>query len=239
MRAETELIQKIKELKGIEPKKEWVFLTKKEILGDEFSVPRIFRVFENILSYKYALSSLIVIFLAGGVFVSAQQALPGDLLYPIKKATEKARLVFAPEEQQPNIQLEYANERLESLVKAAKEKKVEKLAPLIEEYQANISEAAKSLGEVKKTEVKEIVEKTKQIEENKKKAESLGVVIEEPKELNDALAKLVETQIKDLEQNSLSPQQEKIFEEVRKDYKEGKYSQALEKILILSNPQEK
>ncbi len=239
MRAETELIQKIKELKGIEPKKEWVFLTKKEILGDEFSVPRIFRVFENILSYKYALSSLIVIFLAGGVFVSAQQALPGDLLYPIKKATEKARLVFAPEEQQPNIQLEYANERLESLVKAAKEKKVEKLAPLIEEYQANISEAAKSLGEVKKTEVKEIVEKTKQIEENKKKAESLGVVIEEPKELNDALAKLVETQIKDLEQNSLSPEQEKIFEEVRKDYKEGKYSQALEKILILSNPQEK
>ena len=239
MRAETELIQKIKELKGIETKKEWVFLTKKEILGDEFSVPRIFRVFENILSYKYALSSLIVIFLAGGVFVSAQQALPGDLLYPIKKATEKARLVFAPEEQQPNIQLEYANERLESLVKAAKEKKVEKLAPLIEEYQANISEAAKSLGEVKKTEVKKIVEKTKQIEENKKKAESLGVVIEEPKELNNALAKLVETQIKDLEQNSLSPEQEKIFEEVRKDYKEGKYSQALEKILILSNPQEK
>ena len=239
MRAETELIQKIKELKGIEPKKEWVFLTKKEILGDEFSVPRIFRVFENIFSYKYALSSLIVIFLAGGVFVSAQQALPGDLLYPVKKATEKARLVFASKEQQPNIQLEYANERLESLVKAAQEKKVEKLAPLIEEYQANISEAAKSLGEVKKTEVKEIVEKTKQIEENKKKAESLGVVIEEPKELNDALAKLVETQIKDLEQNSLSPEQEKIFEEVREEYKEGKYSQALEKILILSNPQEK
>ncbi|MCD6178114.1 hypothetical protein J7K03_02610 [bacterium] len=236
MRAETELIQKIKELKGIEPRKEWVFFTKREIFGEKWFVPR---VFESIFSYKYALSSLIAILLIGGIFVSAQHALPGDLLYPVKRAAQKARLVLAPEEQLPNIQLEYANEKLEDLVKVAKEKKVEKLAPLIEEYQANISEAAKTLKEIKQPDVKEIVEKTKKLEENKEKVKSLGVIIEEPKELDNALASLVKSQIQEIEKSSLSREQEKIFEQVKEDYKEGKYSQALEKILILSYPQEK
>lgn len=243
MRAETELIQKIKELRGIEPNKEWVFLTKKEILGDKLSSAGtgIFRMFESALSYKYkyALSGLVAILLAGGIFISAQQALPGDLLYPVKRTIEKTRLVLAPKEQQPNIQLEYANEKLESVVKVAQEKKVEKLAPLIEEYQINISEAARVLERVKNPDVKEIVKEAKQLEENKEKAQSLGIVIEESKELDNVLAKLVREQIKELQRNSLSLEQEKIFKQVKEDYKKGKYSQALEKILILSYPQER
>ncbi|MCD6550444.1 hypothetical protein J7K24_02775 [bacterium] len=243
MRGETELIAKIKELRNIKPREEWVFLTKKRIFREvnvrDFSRSKKWDIFEALFRYKYATVSLVAVFLLGSIFVSAQQSLPGDLFYPIKKITERARLAIVPERDQPTLQLEYANQQLENLVEVAEKKKIEKLAPLIEEYQANVSEAAKILKKIEKPDVKKIVEKTKELEENKEKAESLGIVVEEPKELKNALAEVVKNEIKDLENQSLSFDQEKILKEIKDDYNKEEYSKALEKILILSYPQEK
>lgn len=242
MREETELVAKIKKLRSIEPRKEWVFLTKKrlfeEINSKSFFHNEKWGIFETIFRYKYATASLIVVLLMGSIFVSAQQSLPGDLFYPIKKIAERARLAVVPKQDQPTLQLEYANQQLENLVKIAEKKRVKKLAPLIEEYQDNVSEAAKILKKIENPDVEKIVEKTKELEENKEKAKSLGIVIEEPKELKSALANMVENEISDLEKKTLSPSQEKMLEEIKEDYNKGKYSQALEKILILSYPQD-
>lgn len=241
MRAEAELIKKIQGLKAIKPGKNWVILTKKQILGEEFSPENSPKSlpFWGLFQYKYALASLLVILILGGTFAFAQKALPGDFLYTFKKVAEKTRLSLVSEEERPNLQLEYANERLESLVEVVEANQVRKLAPIIEEYQANVSEAAKSLTKVKKLDVREIVQKTKEIEENKQKIEALGVIVGETEELDNALAQIVESQIEDLEKRSLSETQEELLEKAKEDYQEGNYSQALEKILFLSYPQER
>lgn len=236
MRAETELIKKIQGLKGIKPRKNWVILTKNQILGEEFSPevsPRSLP-FWGLFQYKYALVSLLVVLMLGGTFAFAQKALPGDLLYTLKRVVEKTRLSLVSEEERPNLQLEYANERLESLVKVVETNQKRKLAPIIEEYQANVSEAAKSLTKVRNLDVKEIVQKTKQIEENKQKIKALGIIVGETEELDNALAQIVESQIEDLEKRSLSETQAGLLERAKEDYQEGNYSQALEKIWFLS-----
>jgi hypothetical protein len=242
MRAETELIKKIQGLKGIEPRKDWVILTKKQILAQEFapeanpqSLP-----FWGVFQLKYALASLLVILVLGsGAFAFAQKALPGDLLYAVKRAVEKTRLSLVPKEERPNLQLEYANERLENLVAVVQANQARKLAPIIEEYQASVLEAAKGLSQADKLDVKEIAQRAKKIEENKQKVEALGVVVGETEELDNVLAQIVEGEIINLEERSLSETQEELLRQAKGDFQQGNYSQALEKILFLSYPQER
>ena len=229
---EKELIEKIQGFKGIKPEKDWVILTKKEILGEK---PKIgFSFF-----FKPALAGALTLCILGGVFVFAQGALPGDSLYPLKKVAEKARLSFVSEKERPNLQLEYANEKLESLAKVVQNKQTKKVTLIIKEYQANVSEAAKSLEKVETPNVKEIVEGNKRIEENREKIEALGVRLGETKEWDNALARIVESEIKYWEKSTLSESQLEIFEQVKEDYQDGSYSEALEKILLLSYPQER
>lgn len=238
------LIKKIKELKQIRPRKNWVILTKSQILGPEFSDRgrvSVFSVLANLVykPYKPAFATLMAVLILIGTFIFAQNTLPGDFLYPLKKVTENARFYFISEREKPRVQLELANEKLKDLVKVAQTNQTKKLAPIIEEYQANVSEAAKGLARIKEPDVKEIVEQTKKIEENKRKIAVLGVKVGETKELDNALAQIVEKEIKELEKNSLTEDQQELLEEAREDYADGNYSAALEKILLLSYPQGK
>lgn len=240
MRSETELIKKIQKLREVKPSKNWVVLTKNQILGEEFvpeASPKM--SFWGLFQYKYSFASLVIILVLLGTFTFAQDALPGDFLYSLKKVGEKARVSFLPEEEKPHLQLEYANEKLESLVKVVQAQNTKKVAPIIEEYQANVSEAAKSLNKISKLDVGEIVQKTRKIEENKQKIEALGIIVGETEELNNALAQIVEGQIEDLKKASLSEKQEEFLLEIEEDYEEKNYSEALEKILFLSYPQER
>lgn len=241
---ETELIKKIQALKGIKPRKDWVISVKNQILSEEIAsarevIPSFWGWPRLVLQYRMALATLVVVGLLMGTFGLAQKSLPGDFLYAFKKVVEKTKLSFVPEQEKPSLHLEYANESLQNIVKIVENNKTAKITPIIEEYQTNVSEAAKGLTQIKKPDVKKIVQKTKEIEENKQKIEALGVIVGETKEWNNALAQIVENEIKDLERGVLSDAQAKILEEVKKDYESGNYSQALEKILLLSYPQEK
>jgi hypothetical protein len=63
-----------------------------------------------------ALASAIVVFLLLGSAVSVSAAsVPGDFLYPVKRATEQVRLTLASEQQQVNLYLEFARQRLQEL----------------------------------------------------------------------------------------------------------------------------
>jgi hypothetical protein len=164
-----------------------------------------------------------------------KNSLPGDILYTLRKAAHQGQAIFIPEEEKPAFQLKLANERLEDLTKAP----ARNLAPTINEFQANISEAAKNLVKIDATTsdpvvIKKIVEETKKLEENKQKVESLGVVIGEEgiTELENALAKVVGDLIKDLEDRSLSEKKEGILNEMKELFETGKYAEALELYLI-------
>jgi hypothetical protein len=226
--SEKELIGKIKKLRQIRPRKDWVSLAKRDILGQE-PTPLFFPYFKPVFATVIAVSFLFV------TFGFAQSSLPGDLLYPIKKISDEGRAVFVSDEERPAFQIKMANERLEDLAKA----QAKNLAPTINEFQASVSEAAKNLTEIETSSsnpvtIQKIVEETKKLEENKEKAKSLGVVIEgeETEEFDDALAKVVGDLIEDLEGKSLTEEKEEILNEMKELFGEERYSDALELYLL-------
>lgn len=240
MRPDTKLIENIQTLKGIKPRQDWVVSVKNQILEREITPVQEgfltgWRWPHLVLQYRMAVATLVVVGLLMGTFGFAQKAMPGDFLYALKKAAEKTKLSFVPEKERPMIHLEYANENLQNIVKIVENKRKEKLTPIIEEYQNSVNEAARSLSQTKQPDVRKIVEKTKELEESKQKIESLGVIVGETEEWNNALAQMTEQQIKDLESATLSEEQKEQLEEAKTDYESGDYSQSLEKILNLSN----
>lgn len=239
MMDEKALIGKIRKLRQIKPRKDWVILTKREILGEERVRVSWIESLRLIFQFKPVLAGVLTIFLFFGIFVSAQNSLPGDLFYPIKKFTEKARAVFVSEVEKPKIDLELTNKRLEEISKIAEQNQVRKLAPAIEEYQKSVAEAVKNLKKESPKITKEIVQETKKIEKNKEKVETLGVVIDD--ELDNALSQLVKSQIEDFKNRSLTDEQKTMLNQAEADYQAGRYSDALTKIWQLSQlsyPQE-
>ena len=234
---EKELIGKIRELRQIRPRKDWVVLTKSQIIGEEKKYTSLFLF--PFLKLKPVYAGLIVVFILFGLFGISQNSLPGDPLYSIKRITEKSQAVFVSEDEKPKAQLELTNKRLEELNKVAETNQVKNLSPAIEEYQASVSQAAENLKKIKEPEkAKEVVAVIKKIEKNKQKVEEvLATKIDEGKENGDSVQELYKTPaevlIKDLETRTLSEEQQEILEEAKELYEAGDYSGALEKILIL------
>ena len=235
---EKTLIGKIEILRQIRPRKNWVVLTKKRILGEERTLAGLFldsfRLFQGLFfQYRLALASLVLLFVLGGTFAFAQKSLPGEPLFVIKKMTEKTRAVFVAENERPKVQLELANKRLEDLAKIAETNDVRKLAPAIEEFQANVSEAAKNLTKAK-TVGKDIILQTQELEKNKEKIEKTLATQIGTEELENVYKDLAEQQIKDLENSSLTESQEKILEEAKEYFEAGDYSNSLIKTIEAS-----
>lgn len=242
---DSKLIFKIQELKQIKPRKSWVVLTKSRIFEEtepfrgRASEREGLSLFPLFFRLKPALATVLSLLVLIGIFGFAHNTVPGDFLYSVKKMTERSETFFASEEQKPKVNLELANKRLEELVKIAQANQVKKLAPAISEFQANISEAAKSLAKMGATTsdpaiIGKIVEETKKLEENKQKIESLGVIIggEGTEEFNNALAKVVEDSIADLEDRTLLNGKKEILAAMKQLFEEEKYSEALELYLI-------
>lgn len=242
---ENDIIEKIKTLKQIKPRGEWVVLTKTKILEEE---PKGGELFSAIFGWKPLLAGALSLAILIGVFVASQNSLPGDSLYPVKKISERGRVLLVSKEEKPKMNLELANKRLRELTKIAEkdgEKVPKKLASAVNEFQASVAEAAKNLTEIEVSTssdpvtIKKIVEETKKLEENKAKVEALGVEVGAIEALNEAMAQLVAREIEELERRVLTGAQEQTLAEIKQDYDAKDFSQALEKILLLSYPQDK
>jgi len=239
---EKQLISKLQELRQIKPSNNWVVFTKEQVFRKEETRPEFSFisfikeiqkgerfVFQHKPAFAFALSLLILI----GVFGFAQNSVPGDSLFPLKKIAEKGTAVFVSEKDQAKHDLEVAGKRLDDLFKIAEENEVKNLAPAINEYKESVSKAAESLATMES--VKEIVEEIKKLEQKEEEVKSLGIEIGESEELHSALAKIVEAEIEDLEGKTLSEEKQGILTEVKQDYEAGDYYDALEKILLLIN----
>lgn len=248
---EQELISKLKKLKQIKPRQEWVFLAKQELFGEKaemssqkisaserFSI--ILDVFPRVVShlnYKYAFATLVFMFLMmSSVFIYAQNALPGDTLFAIKKLSEKTEAVLTFKNLSPENQLSIANKRLDELSQIAKSNQSQKLAPAIREFQASAKEAAINIKNMSSSQGlnKEIVAQAKKLAEAKKDMEIRGVVIGEIEELDNALAGLIKMEIEDLENSILTATQDQALSNAKTDFQNKQYSDALEKILELT-----
>jgi len=243
MMTEKQLIGKIRKLRQIEPRKNWVVLTKRRILGEPPTMGSLIldtlNVFPRlILQYKLAFATLMLIGVLAGTFGFAQNSLPGDFLFPLKKITERGRAIFISKTEEPKMELEFANKRLEELVQIAQTNQVKKLAPAIGEFQASVSTAAQKLAKIKESETtsqvgKAVVEEIKKLKENKKKVESLGVEVGDTEEkIEGVMCQLVEREIENL--GTLMEEQQLLLKEAQEYLAEGKCSLAFEKILFLS-----
>lgn len=245
---EQELIQKIQVLKQIKPKEEWVFLTKQKVLSTAVEARKEswFEEFVSVLSFvikkpvfKPALASFAVLAVLFGTVSFSRSAVPGDLLYSVRKIAEKGRTLLASDQDMSKIKLEMANNRLEDLTKIAEANQGRNLAPAIEEFKQNAAEAAQNIAsKITKNSpkaVKEIAKEVKVLEENKAKVEKLGVVIGQTEELDNALEGLVSREIQDLKSKTLAEEQQSILAAAEKDFADKNYSDALIKIATISN----
>ena len=235
---EAQFISKIRLLKAIKPRKNWVVLTKKQIFGEEPAgkwnlvldiFPRLFFRWQPVAVFAVLLL---------GAFTFAQSSLPGDLLYSVKKITEQTQKPFVPEKE---FNIKIVNNRLDDLAKVAQSNSTKNLAPAINEYKASVSEVAKNLTneETKKNpqELKKIVKEVQNIEKKTAEVESLGMVVGENIDLDSALVELIRLQVQDLEKRTLNQEQIKSIGDIKADIEAGKYSDALEKILELNQNQ--
>ena len=252
---ETKLINKLKELQQIKPRKEWVILAKNQILAEpkpafaeSFSARKKESIF-GILSFlpaliyqrKLAYAFATLLFIMVGMFGFAQYTMPGDILFSVKRMTEQSQTAFGAPENQLKNNLEIASRRLDDLTQVVKNNRMQNIAPAIKEFQASISQATKnlidSIEQKDSQAIRALVLQIKKIEDNKKQLQTYGVDLidtQESKDLNDALAPLVQREIDDLEKTTLTENQQKIMQTIKDLYAGEKYSDALERILMLN-----
>ena len=228
---EKELIGKIKQLRQIKPEKEWVVLTKERILGIEPKIKWL-----GIFDYQLRpiLAGGLMAIIIFGLFSFAQNSLPGDILYPIKKISEKGQAIFVSKSEESKVKLEWVNKRLTELKEVALKNQTQKLPTALKETENALAEAAKELIKSKNIAQKDVVEKTKEMMAKKEEIEkTLGVEIggEEDENFTKILA---EKLINDLEDRNLTKEQKMILEKAEKDFENGNYQEALLKVLELS-----
>lgn len=252
---ESQLITNLKQLKQIKPREEWAVLTKQNLFrGEEVSrknwmgdkVSMVLDVFPRFLfdyhHYKYVLATFVFgLLIASSTLIYAKNALPGDVFYTLKRAKEKAITLLTPDSQMPKMQLEFTNERLKELTVIAESKQNKKLSSAIKEFQASAKVAALNIKNIKsmsRLENKDIVQEAKKIESAREKIQALGVEIGDTEELNSALSELVDREIKDLEGKTLTEGQKELLNQIKVNFEEKEYSQALENILLLTQDEQ-
>jgi hypothetical protein len=216
------LISRLRELRNVKPEKEWVSSAKLSILGQEEK--RTFLPF-----FQPALAG-VTFALALLVFGFAQNSLPGDLLYSLKRVSEDGRMIFVSDQIREQINLEMANKRLTELALLAEKNETGRLPQAINEFQDSIAKlATDSSDESDPVKNKEMVDKM--ANEMQTVMAYLGADIggeefEELKERTDT--EYVKYLIADMNERSLTESQQDVLKQMIKLAEQGEYLSALE-----------
>ena len=234
---ENKLISQLKELKQIKPNQNWVIWNKKVVFGDYqrertslILLADLKLAFNLIFRYKLALSTIASFILIAGFLGLSQAALPGDVLYPVRKITEKLSVKGGEAE----MVFEVANRRSDDLARVLEANTSKNLSPAISEYKASVAQVARQISRKDVKIEKKMVLEIKKLEEKREKIESLGVRIDEENSFDYAVSQLVEREINDLDGRALNEEQQEGLNDIKTKYGAGDYSAALEAILLLN-----
>lgn len=238
------LITKLTLLKEIKPRENWVVFAKTRILADvrrstsnTLSRSWIGQVFDTISFLRYMgkpayVLSLLLVFVFGGVTLQvSRNSLPGDVLFSVKSAFEKATL----------NSLELAQKRLEDLKKIAQENRVKNLSETIKEFKVSVGEASKNFSALVESEPSKALRTGRelvQLQKDKAAIEQvLGTAIgeQESSEIQNTTKILVESELTYLLNHTLTEEQRILLREALLDYQAEDYETALEKIWEISN----
>jgi hypothetical protein len=233
-----QLIEKIKTLKEIKPRKEWAVLLKSQILAEkqvEVSIPAEKVGIFDTLSYiffqrKLAYSFTVILFLAVGVFGFATYTMPGDLLFPVKKIAENSQAALTGQTMLKQDVATFTN-RINDLNQLAKAGKIDNIPSAISEINDNASELVKNLKDVPVKNLQTIKEIAISL---KTLSDVPGADLTENSNVKDLYQIIVQSQIDDLQETTLTDEQKKTLEDIKDLYNQGKYTDALEKILLIN-----
>ncbi len=126
--------------------------------------PFVWLRFQSYISRPVAAFSALIVFFTGGWMTTsaAQESLPGDTLYNVKKITEQAQLQLASRDRRAILHTEFAQRRLEEVVALREVAQQEPhRAPRISEtvaaYQSEITSATQDLHELQQSNQPEVL----------------------------------------------------------------------------------
>ncbi len=234
-----ELIKSIQQLKEIKPRKEWVILTKsgifnepektREIVAQKAGIMEILSLVfaQRKLAYSLAAFAFVLVGLVG----FAKYTMPGDALFPLKKMAEQSTAALSGESplKQSVVAL---NNRISDLAQAAKQGKKDSIAPAIKEVNDNAKELAANLksGQADPSTIKEIANTLKTL------ADVPGTDLAANSDLADLYQAVVQNEISDLQTTNLQDRQKVKLSQAENLYNQGKYSDALEAVLSINQP---
>lgn len=237
---EKQLIESLRQLKEIKPRREWAVLLKSQILSAKDSSVKTeiqakqvsFKdaVFALLFQKKLAYSLATMLFVIVGLIGFAQQTVPGDLLFPIKKISEQSGAALTG---QPQIKQNVAvlNNRINELAQVAKTGKTNNIPSAISEVNTNAKDLAQS---IKDSPIKDL-ETLKEISQSLKTLAAVeGADLAESQGVKDLYKIVVENQITDLKETTLTEEQEQALLAAEQMYEQGEYADALEAILLIS-----
>ena len=239
--SEKKLIEQMRELKEIKPRQEWVVLAKARIFDESVAlkIPAQKIGFWDLIRYwnselgiskKMAYSFVAVIFISVGLVGFANNTVPGDMLFSIKKITEQSTAALSGETLLRQ-NLATLNNRINDLAQVSKEGKTAKISSAMSEVSVNASALTENLK-------KELVADSATIKEIavslKTLASIIGTDLSENSEMKILYKTVVESQIADMEKSTLTEKQAEVLEEAKELYKEEKYLSALEIILTIN-----
>jgi hypothetical protein len=237
---EKQLIENLKALKEIKPNQEWATLLKSQILSEntKFEAVKLpaekFGILETISSVffqkKFVYSFAAFAFVIVGLIGFAQSTVPGDLLFPVRKISEQSTAALSGK---AVLKQDVAtlNNRINDLAQVAKQGKKDNVPSAISEISTNVSALAKALKENPVNDPETI----KDIADGLKVLASVpGTDLSENPDVIDLYKTVVQSQIEDIEKTTLTAEQKEIMAEVRDLYDNGKYLDALEKILLIN-----
>ena len=234
-----QITEQLKTLKDIKPRKEWAVLLKSQILPEQqlqATIPAQKISFLDILSSVFAPKKLVyslavVLFLIIGVFGFASQTVPGDLLFPVKKIAEQSQAALTGQIgiRQNVVTL---NNRINDLAQVAEQGRTDNIPFAISEITADASALVKDLQNNavgNKQTIKEIAASLKTL------ADVPGTDLTANQDVKNLYQTVVQSQIADLQEATLTDEQKVTLSEVEELYNQAKYVEALEKILLINN----
>ena len=186
---EQELINKIRELKKTQPSDDWLFSARHSLInriglsesaksdaGGGLSFWGWIKQYQSL-----ALTACLMINIIAGPWLLAEasrSSLPGELLYSIKKIGESLQIKVTSNENKSQLQVEFANRRLEELNKiaerlalASKDTEAEQTKQVINDFKNSLASAKEYLNDnVSKEKAVGVAKQAKKMEEGLTKA---------------------------------------------------------------------
>ncbi|MBI4138348.1 MAG: hypothetical protein HY482_02000 [Candidatus Wildermuthbacteria bacterium] len=255
------LISKLSLLKSVTPRENWTLYTRNQILSltkfelssvKDRGVGRGFfgeKVGHAMLLLRYlerpafVLASLVLVVASSTAYKVSRNSLPGDALFPVKVAIERAAISIGASDSDSNSieGMQVAQLRLEDLKKAVDGNKAKNVASAKAEFAKSVAVVSRGFQELVENNPARALQASREIIElqnaQMELEHVLGVQIGKNERLaiETATQTLVEGELNDLAERTLDAVQKELLKEAIAAYEAKKFDAALEKIWEITN----